>query len=126
MTLTRRWCHQESILGTLMDGDAHLCYTLERESVAIPRGTYPVVLSWSPRFQQTLPEVCNVPGRYAIRIHAGNRAEESEGCILVGDAVGDVDGDGPDNILQSQYALGAVIERLKGYLATGVVWLVVT
>ena len=126
MTLARRWCRQESILGVLMDGDAHLCYTLERESVAIPLGTYPVVLSWSPKFKQVTPEVCNVPGRYAIRIHAGNRAEESEGCILVGDAVGDVDGDGPDNILQSQSALGAVIERLKGYLATGVVWLVVT
>ena len=126
MTLTRRWCRQESILGVLVDGDAHLCYTLERESVAIPLGTYPVVLSWSHRLQRITPEVCNVPNRSGIRIHAANSAEELKGCIAVGDAVGDVDGDGPDDVLRSEYTFGVVMERLKSHLAKGVVWLVVT
>lgn len=52
---------------------------------AIPRGRYKIVLSYSTRFKRILPELINVKGFVAIRIHSGNKAIDSHGCILVGD-----------------------------------------
>lgn len=40
--------------------------------------------SYSNRFKKILPSVLNVPNFSGIRIHGGNRAEDSLGCILVG------------------------------------------
>lgn len=60
---------------------------------AIPAGEYPLVVTFSPKFQTLLPLVMNVPGRSGIRIHAGNRAHlepeksDTTGCILVGSAM---------------------------------------
>ena len=51
---------------------------------AIPRGTYPLEVSYSHHFGKELPAVLDVPGYSGIRIHGGNRAEDSLGCILVG------------------------------------------
>lgn len=51
---------------------------------AIPIGTYNVVLSYSPKFKKILPLVENVKGFSGIRIHQGNTANDTEGCILVG------------------------------------------
>ena len=88
--------------GVLYLDNVRFCFTCEDEDrrletsledikerkvygkTAIPRGTYRVVASFSNRFQKVLPEVLNVPGFTGIRIHGGNRAEDSHGCILVG------------------------------------------
>lgn len=51
---------------------------------AIPRGRYRLIPSFSQRFQRVLPLVVDVPGFQGIRIHGGNTAEDSHGCILVG------------------------------------------
>ena len=51
---------------------------------AIPYGTYQMVITWSPKFQRDLPLLMNVNGFEYIRIHPGNTAEDSHGCILVG------------------------------------------
>lgn len=51
---------------------------------AIPKGTYRITLSFSHRFQKLLPEVHDVPGFSGVRIHGGNAAEDSLGCILIG------------------------------------------
>lgn len=52
---------------------------------AIPAGTYPVIVSMSPKFQKRLPEILKVPGFHGIRIHSGANAKHTEGCILVGE-----------------------------------------
>lgn len=51
---------------------------------AIPYGNYKMVIEWSPKFQMNLPLLINVKSFEYIRIHAGNTAEDSHGCILVG------------------------------------------
>lgn len=52
---------------------------------AIPVGRYSVVLSYSNKFKKTLPLLKDVPGFGGIRIHSGNTAEDSLGCIIVGE-----------------------------------------
>jgi Family of unknown function (DUF5675) len=51
---------------------------------AIPAGVYPVIISYSNSFKCMMPEVLNVPGYLGIRVHVGNSAIETDGCILVG------------------------------------------
>ena len=68
---------------------------------AIPKGTYQVVLSVSPKFSNRawakkygglVPEILKVKGYSGVRIHPANTADQVEGCIAPGDntAVGKV------------------------------------
>lgn len=57
--------------------------TLENAEYIIPEGTYPVSVTFSPRFKRMLPLIGNVPGRSGIRIHRGTKPEHSKGCVLV-------------------------------------------
>lgn len=51
---------------------------------AIPYGTYKVSITYSPKFKKNLPLVEGVKGFEGIRIHSGNTAKDSLGCIIVG------------------------------------------
>lgn len=59
---------------------------------AIPAGTYPVVLTHSPKFGRLLPLILNVPGFSSIRMHSGHDEEDTEGCLLTAGGF-DADGD---------------------------------
>ena len=51
---------------------------------AIPTGTYKLVIDYSNRFKKNMAHILNVPGYEGIRIHTGNTANDSLGCIIVG------------------------------------------
>lgn len=51
---------------------------------AIPEGTYKVVLTPSPKFKRVLPLLLDVPGFTGIRIHEGNTAKDTHGCLIPG------------------------------------------
>ena len=57
--------------------------TLENADFLIPAGTYPLRLTWSPRFKKQMPLIDEVPDREGIRIHMGTKPEHSQGCVLV-------------------------------------------
>ena len=59
---------------------------------AIPTGKYKVTMTYSPKYKRMMPQVMDVKGFSGIRIHSGNTAEDSLGCILLGvnNAVGRV------------------------------------
>ncbi len=57
--------------------------TLENADYIIPEGSYPVSVTFSPRFKRMLPLIGNVPGRSGIRIHTGTIPEHSKGCVLM-------------------------------------------
>lgn len=93
LKLTRKWFTDESTIGELLIDNIFECYTLEdpvREGdkipgkTAIPSGRYPVVITFSQRFQRYMPLVKYVNNFTGIRIHIGNSAKDTEGCILVG------------------------------------------
>ncbi len=106
LLLQRKWAVKDATIGELfIDGvnePVFECYTLEdvvrmagvkvQDKTAIPTGTYRVVVDWSPRFLKNMFHILDVPGFEGIRIHSGNTAEDTDGCILVGQTVDLVEG----------------------------------
>ena len=92
-TMGRLAIDGEPFCDTLEPTDRHLdAITMRPEQklygqTAIPTGSYPVALTYSPRFKRTLPLLKNVPHFEGIRIHPGNSAADTAGCILVGHRV---------------------------------------
>lgn len=78
---------------TIEDKDRGLDDSMEESEIrkkkvygltAIPLGTYKVEITYSPKFKKNLPLLIGVKGFEGIRIHSGNTAKDSLGCIIVG------------------------------------------
>lgn len=53
-------------------------------NTAIPAGKYEIIITYSNRFKKYLPLLLNVPGYDGIRMHPGNSAVDTAGCLLPG------------------------------------------
>lgn len=102
-------------------GGAPFAVTLERpwednarRVSSIPEGSYRCARVNSPRFGDTF-EVTGVEGRSHILFHRGNYVKDTEGCILVGNAFGDVDGDGVMDITASNIAWNTFRALTRGW-----------
>ena len=114
---------------TIEDKDRGLCQSMQQSVIratkrkgvtAIPTGRYRVTLDvMSPKFSQKkydktygfcggfLPRLINVPGFEDVLIHVGNKATDTDGCLLVGKntRVG--------KVLESRVTFVKLYERLK-------------
>ena len=64
--------------------EAEILKNKVKGQTAIPSGVYPVYITWSPKYKKPMPLIENVKGYSGIRIHSGNSAKDTEGCLLVG------------------------------------------
>ena len=93
-TIGKMYINGAYFCDTLEDTDRGLKDTMQvneilakkiKAQTAIPTGKYDVILTFSPRFKRVLPLLLNVKCYEGVRIHAGNTAEDTEGCLLVGE-----------------------------------------
>ena len=92
ITVKRTFKGPEYTIGKLYIDDNYFCDTLEDTvrkvkiagKTAIPAGSYKVKKTMSPRFKKILPEILNVPNFSGVRIHSGNTAADTDGCLLLG------------------------------------------
>lgn len=93
-TIGKLYINEEYFCDTIEDTDRGLNSYMSLEEVkakkvkgktAIPTDTYRVKITYSPRFKKDMPLIENVVGFDGIRIHSGNTAEDTEGCIIVGE-----------------------------------------
>ncbi len=104
LLLERQIKDNVTTIGTLSIDGVFECYTLEDKDrglantmnladiakikvptlTAIPTGRYEVAINYSDRFKRQMPILLNVPGYVGVRIHWGNYAKDTDGCILLG------------------------------------------
>ena len=95
LLLKRLFLGEAYTIGTLYIDGVRFCDTLEdavrdekiKHRTAIPYGTYSVIVNRSPKFGRDLPRLLDVPNFDGILIHRGNTAEDTSGCILVGENI---------------------------------------
>lgn len=98
LRIERKYKKKGYTIGKLFINNEYFCDTLEdvvrdlksdgsgkiKNETAIPKGTYKVILNYSPKFKRVLPLILSVPFFEGIRIHRGNKPSDTSGCVLVG------------------------------------------
>lgn len=116
-------CGQSCTIGEMYIDGEFKCYTLEdverpdgekvAGETAIPRGLYRITITFSPRFGRDLPLVNGVRNFSGVRLHPGNSASDTEGCILLGF------GKTENTITQSRAAFDAVYMEIRDAIEHG-------
>jgi len=118
---------EKSTIGKLFIDGKFECYTLEDTDrhlendgikiygeTCIPRcSNYKVIIDYSNHFKKRLPHILNVRNFTGIRIHKGNKPENTEGCILVGTSYTN------DWISSSKKAFDPLFEKIENALKKG-------
>jgi hypothetical protein len=139
LLLQRKPSKDDTTLGDLfLESGAHFCHTLEDQvrvddpsteedegekvygKTAIPAGRYKITITFSPKFQKDMLLVNEVPGFTGIRIHSGNDAEDTLGCILVGQVT-----DSDTRIHGGSVVLPQLFAMIKKALESDEVWLTI-
>jgi hypothetical protein len=128
LKVERKWLTENSTIGELSVNGAFECFTLEDavrpEKIpgitAIPAGRYEIAVTFSNRFQKFLPLLLSVPDFQGVRIHPGNRPEDTEGCILVGQTREQ------DSIGNSKLAFEALFAKIQAAMSTEKVFMEIT
>ena len=126
LKLTRYVFSDKSTIGYLESSDGEkICDTLEDTvrrdgekvagKTAIPKGKYEVVWNMSNRFKREMPLLLNVPNFAGVRIHSGNKPEDTEGCILCVE----YNTDEPDWISNSKINTEKVYKIIKSSIEEG-------
>ncbi len=119
-------CDTDNVFYTCEDKDRNLKSDMPIQGIreikvpsktAIPYGTYEIVITYSNRFKKQIPLLLNVPCFEGIRIHAGNTADDTEGCILLGETLIE------NGVGQSRLAILAFTEWLKNAMRTDKVFI---
>lgn len=114
LLLKREKSSVQSAQGSLSVDGTFECFSLEDPvrdkkifgQTAIPAGRYHVDLTWSNHFGKILPLIEHVPNFDGVRIHSGNTAANTEGCILVGRIRG------KDCVSESRLAMKSLYDKL--------------
>lgn len=127
----------KAVCNTLEDKDRGLTQDMREDDIrkrkvygqtAIPTGRYVVGFTYSPKFSQCsyaqgggkIPLVYGVKGFNSIRMHSGNSAKDSEGCVILGEnkAVGMV-------LNSVKTCENVFFEMYKAYLRNEVIYLTI-
>ena len=104
LDLHRKWLKKGYSIGILSIRGNRICESVEDEDrglkqtdglesikarkikgqTAIPVGIYEIKDTYSPKYKKNVPLLLNVPGYEGIRIHPGNTAKDTEGCLVFG------------------------------------------
>ena len=97
INITRTYRKNSWTIGKLYVNGSYVCNTLELHDStyygedfvlgksAIPVGVYTLATCvWSPKFNDFRPRITDFKYSKNILIHEGNKPEDTEGCILVG------------------------------------------
>jgi hypothetical protein len=106
LSVIRQIVGEQGISGELFLDGIRFCFTLENRALAIPEGTFPVELEYSPKFVRLLPEIKGIPGRDECKFHVANWPQQLQGCIAVGRVRA------RDAVLGSELALNALMTKL--------------
>lgn len=112
--LYRKWYTKNTTIGELHIDGKFFCFILEdvcrdvnrdgdlndagetkvKGKTCIPAGRYQVIINMSTRFKKLMPLLIGVINYAGIRFHPGNKAVDTDGCLLTGttrsvDFVGD-------------------------------------
>ena len=122
--ITRFFANDKQAIGSLtcIDSKANIVCVLRtlellennnlKRRSSVPRGTYFANKFNSPRHGKVVL-LRNVVNRDFIEIHAGNFFGDTLGCILVGEALADINKDGYYDTIRSRNALRQLLFCLK-------------
>ncbi|RVU01083.1 hypothetical protein EOD41_10740 [Mucilaginibacter limnophilus] len=139
LTVRRKWYTNNTTTGELYINGSFFCYTLEdvcrdlnRDGdlndpgekkvpgkTCIPAGRYQVIIDMSYRFRKLMPLLIGILGFAGIRIHAGNYAVDTDGCILLGSTRS------IDFVGNSRDTFAKFMVRLQLLLKTGKVYITI-